>query len=134
MNVDFRVWAEQEVKRLRSECERLSLEADALEKALSRFAAAPMASRLVGEGLKTSPMRQPKDQSTPHTAGRSSKYAPIFEIWREASRKSPLSIEDMFQSAVMAGHTIDRNNIRGIVFHQKKTGRVRQEGNLYIWL
>jgi hypothetical protein len=134
MTVDFRMWAGQEIKRLRAECERLSLEADALERALSRFAAAPVTNRSSSGGAQTSLVRQPIDQSAPQVAGRSSKYAQIFEIWQEASKKNPLSIEDMFQAATMAGHAIDRNNIRGIVFHQKKTGRVRQEGNRYVWL
>lgn len=134
MSGDFRVWAETEVSRLRAEAERLSLEADALEKALRRFAGSPETNRpALGWSDRLGSFRSARAEAVPVSGGRTSKYEKLFQVWREASTKGPLTIEDMFRSAISAGHEIDRNNIRGIVFHQKKFGKVRQEGSGYVW-
>jgi hypothetical protein len=135
MSGDFRVWAQSEVTRLRAEAERLSLEADALEKALKRFAGSPETSRpAVGWSGQLGSLRAARSEALPVSGGRTSKYEKLFQVWREASTKSPLTIDDMFRSAISAGHEIDRNYIRGIVFHQRKIGKVRQEGTGYVWI
>ena len=121
--VAFDIWARDEISRLRRE-------AEALERALERYldATGQMSSRTSHVSGRISPDSKPSI-SRP----RISKYEAVFVKWAEATGESGLTIDDMDRIAREIGRPIDRNNLRSVVYNQKKAGRVTADGDRYFW-
>lgn len=125
--VAFDVWARDEIARLRRE-------ADALEQALSRYTEAVAGGRH-GPPVNAAavPVHPPRVRLAIHPRPRGSKYDPLFQRWAEASGKSGLTLDEMARIADEAGSPVERNNLRSLVFNQRKAGRVVVSGDRYIW-
>lgn len=117
----FEVWAPREIKRLREE-------ADVLQLALDRFV-----------GAQGGPQRKPRpapmsNAQSGEGQGRRSKYEPLFVAWAEASREHPINYGEMGRLAREAGVEMNQNLLRSTLHSQKQLGRVRPEGDGYVWL
>lgn len=117
----FEIWAPQEVNRLRRE-------ADALEGALNVYLArSGNALGANGASAQSSTLLGTR----PREGGRRSRYEPAFEQFALTGR--PLSLDEMLEIARSKGFNLSRNNMRSIVFAQKKAGRARADGDKYAW-
>ena len=113
----FEVWAPREVQRLRQE-------ADVLQLALDRF----LASRQSSPSAKS-------QEADPNGNGQSRKpkHDALFNRWAEASASAPIGYDDMERIAAEQGVAMNRSLLRSTVHAQKQTGRVRVEGDGYVW-
>lgn len=116
----FRVWATQEIDRLRRE-------ADALELTLKRYLAAQVGAVVIE---RPAPVRHMA--AKPERRVRGSKYEPLFQLFEEQDR--PLSLAEMEQIARDVGQPINRHLLRSTIFIQKKAGRAIAEGDRYRWV
>lgn len=66
-------------------------------------------------------------------SSRQSKYEPLINLWEQASGEAGLTLDQMDEVAKSAGHELERNILRSIVFAQKQTGRVTVRGDRYVW-
>ena len=114
MTEAFEIWAPREISRLRQEAETLQ---SALESYLSAKGGT----------------RKSRAQVSNDGPARKSKHERLFSRWAEASRDRPISYSEMEAIAEEEQAGVTRTQLRTIVHTQKQSGRVRAEGDGYVW-